>query len=46
MEQFRVGFASGLLVFLYVVVFFGTIGLLARRKEGHPLADAWISLFS
>lgn len=45
MNQFRVGFSSGLLVFLYALVFFGTTRLIAQRYQGHPLADAWISLY-
>ena len=45
MNSFRVGFASGLLVFLYALVFFGTTRLLALRYQGHPFADAWISLY-
>lgn len=45
MNSFRVGFASGLLVFLYALVFFGVTRLLALRYQGHPFADAWISLY-
>jgi hypothetical protein len=44
-NSFRVGFASGLLVFLYALVFFGFTRKIAQRFEGHPFADAWIGLY-
>lgn len=43
--QFRIGATSGTVVILYAVAFFGFTRLLALRYEGHPAADAWISLF-
>lgn len=46
MNDFRVGFMSGFLVFLYMMVFFGTATLVARRYEHHPAAKAWLSLYN
>lgn len=45
MNTFRVGAASGLLVFLYALVAFGVTRLIALKYQGHPFADAWISLY-
>jgi hypothetical protein len=39
---------SGLSAFiqaLYVIVVFGVMHLLARRYEGHPLADAFLDIW-
>lgn len=30
---------------LYVIAVFGALSALAKRFEGHPLADAWLELF-
>ena len=39
---------SGLSAFiqaLYVIVVFGVLHLVARRYEGHPLADAFLDIW-
>lgn len=45
MNQFRIGASTGIVVFLYALVLFGVTRLLALRYQGHPFADAWISLY-
>lgn len=37
---------NGVIVALYVVVVIGTINVVARRYEGHPFADAWLSIWA
>lgn len=41
----RIGFTSAAIVFLYMVVLFGSTRLLALKHQGHPFADAWVKLF-
>lgn len=37
---------SALINALYVIVVFGAIHLIARRFEGHPLADAFLNIWA
>jgi|SoimicMinimDraft_14_1059742.scaffolds.fasta_scaffold415881_1 hypothetical protein len=37
---------SGLIQALYVIVVFGVLHLVARRYEGHPLADAFLDIWA
>jgi len=41
---FRIGGASAIVTFLYVLVTFGALHLLATSKPNNKLAQAWISL--
>lgn len=43
MKEFRIGLATGTVVFLYGVIGFGMATLAARRSD-HPLATAWLEL--
>lgn len=36
---------SAIINSLFVIAVLGVIMLLAKRFEGHPLADAWLELF-
>jgi len=36
---------SALINALYVIVVFGILHLLARRYEGHPLADSFLNIW-
>lgn len=36
---------TGVINALYVIAIFGALMLLARRFEGHPLADAFLEVF-
>lgn len=40
-----VNFIDGAVVFFYGLIFFGIAKLLAQRYEGHPAADAYMSLY-
>jgi len=40
-----VDFIDGAVVFFYGLIFFGIAKLLAQRYEGHPAADAYMSLY-
>lgn len=36
---------DGIINALFVITVFGTLMTIAKRKEGHPLADAFLEIF-
>ena len=45
MNQFRIGAATGLVVFLYAVIGFGLAGLLAKRYPNNRVSQAWLGMY-
>ncbi len=41
----HLSFMQGLVTFLYMLVFFGALKLLALKFQGHPAADAIIEIY-
>lgn len=44
-EHVHISGFSAVINALYVIVIFGILHILARRFEGHPLADAFLDIW-